>query len=207
MIFYEVKNMSKTGERIREARLAHGLTIKQLAKLTGITEKSISRYENGQFVPDSNNIIQLACIFDISADYLLGLSDDANVTLSEEYRSQSIDYRRIMGNSIQPNTIYYVIEFAPEYEDIPIRGLMNWCGQNESGELYCLRPIEPEIYISLLLSIGRKKPLIINCLDDYYVFLTYGGNALISEELCKKCVPYLLRPGTVKFKDYIPEGI
>lgn len=38
--------MSKTSERIRNARKVYGLTISELATLIGVTEKTVSRYEN-----------------------------------------------------------------------------------------------------------------------------------------------------------------
>lgn len=45
-----------------------------VAKATGIDQKTLSNYETGKTNPDSFAIIKLADFFDVSADYLIGRS-------------------------------------------------------------------------------------------------------------------------------------
>ena len=92
--------MSKTSERIRSARKAYGLTISELASLIGTTEKTVSRYENDQSKPDTYNLIQLACIFDLSVDYLLGLSDNADISFRKPFSKRNILYRRAQDQGV-----------------------------------------------------------------------------------------------------------
>ena len=63
------------GQRIRELRIERGLTQAELAQMLNITQKTISKYEN-EF-PDLNTNIIIACceFFNVSSDYLLGISD------------------------------------------------------------------------------------------------------------------------------------
>ena len=45
-----------------------------VAKATGIDQKTLSNYETGKTNPDSYAIIKLAEFFNVSTDYLLGYS-------------------------------------------------------------------------------------------------------------------------------------
>lgn len=58
--------------RIRDLREDKDLTQSDVAKATGIDQKTLSNYETGKTNPDSYVIIRLAEFFDVSADYLLG---------------------------------------------------------------------------------------------------------------------------------------
>ena len=66
--------MISFGERLKKARERKGLTQAQVMKLTGITDKSLSRYENGASAPDPDTILELIRLYDVSADYIMGLS-------------------------------------------------------------------------------------------------------------------------------------
>lgn len=64
------------GQRIRELRIEKGLTQTQLAEILNTTQKSISKYETEFLDLNTNVIISLCKFFNVSADYLLGLTDD-----------------------------------------------------------------------------------------------------------------------------------
>lgn len=66
--------MSSFGERLKKARERKGLTQAQVMKLTSITDKSLSRYENGASAPDPDTILELIRLYDVSADFIMGLS-------------------------------------------------------------------------------------------------------------------------------------
>lgn len=60
-------------ERLRTLR---GTTSQgDLAKILGVSRGSISFYENGDRTPDAEFIVAASSHFDVTADYLLGLSD------------------------------------------------------------------------------------------------------------------------------------
>ena len=61
--------------RIRSLREDLDLRQIDVAKGTGIDQKTLSNYETGKTNPDSFAIISLAHYFNVSTDYLLGESD------------------------------------------------------------------------------------------------------------------------------------
>lgn len=92
--------------RLRELRLERNLTQNELAKLLGITQDSISLWENNRRTPDTAYIVKLCKIFNVTTDYLLGLEDDFgaktyNVScvdspqLTPEERKLIEDYRKL----------------------------------------------------------------------------------------------------------------
>lgn len=62
-------------ERLKELRFEHNLTQKQIAEHLGISIRAYSHYEMGDREPSVEIIKQLCRLFDVSADYLLGLTD------------------------------------------------------------------------------------------------------------------------------------
>ena len=64
------------GERLLDLRKDAGLTQDQLAAALNINKHSISAYERDKNEPPDALKIQIARYFNVSADYLLGLTDD-----------------------------------------------------------------------------------------------------------------------------------
>ncbi len=62
-------------ERLKLLRANQGLTQKKLAELTGLSERGIQNYELGVRKPTVDSLIAFAKYFEVSTDYLLGLSD------------------------------------------------------------------------------------------------------------------------------------
>ena len=67
--------INKFAERLKELRLEHKLTIKELSKEINISNACISRWENNLRLPNSESIITIAKYFNVTSDYLLGLID------------------------------------------------------------------------------------------------------------------------------------
>ncbi|MDE6060557.1 MAG: helix-turn-helix domain-containing protein, partial [Clostridia bacterium] len=57
-------------------REEEGFSQAQLAKTVGLSQAAIALWEQGARTPSADAIIKLAKFFDVSADYLLGLSDN-----------------------------------------------------------------------------------------------------------------------------------
>ncbi len=65
----------KIAERLAELRAAHGLTQSELAQELSISNKTISKWENGISTPDLPMLIALSKYYGVSTDALLGLED------------------------------------------------------------------------------------------------------------------------------------
>ena len=68
--------MNKFAERLKDLREERGLSQNQLAKLAGVSQVAISMWEKNLRTPTIDNVITLAKIFNVSADFLIGLTDE-----------------------------------------------------------------------------------------------------------------------------------
>ena len=61
------------GDNIRRLRAEKGMTQKEIADRLFVTAQAVSRWENGEVEPSLNTITELAKIFEVSVDELLGV--------------------------------------------------------------------------------------------------------------------------------------
>lgn len=61
-----------TTQRMKELISKKGISQKQLAKISGLTESTISHYVRGERIPRGVNLIKIAKALDTTTDYLLG---------------------------------------------------------------------------------------------------------------------------------------
>ena len=64
-------NQEKIGKFISELRKANNMTQEQLAEKVGVTNKSISRWENGNTMPDISILVQLSEILNTTLPELV----------------------------------------------------------------------------------------------------------------------------------------
>lgn len=95
--------------RIRELREESGLKLKELSKIIGVSESTMSLYENGKHEPDYTTLIKIADYFKVSLDYLLCRNTvfqfSSSFTIDEEemmqlFRSAGQKYGRETQQSI-----------------------------------------------------------------------------------------------------------
>ena len=78
----------KFKERLVNLRKEKGLTQYDLAQLLGFSRGQIGNYEQGSREPDQETLLKIANFFNVSSDYLLGISDiknhtdDSNITIA-----------------------------------------------------------------------------------------------------------------------------
>lgn len=70
------------GSRIKALRLQKKMTQAELANKLGVTKSVISAYETGLRMPSYDILIQMARIFKVSTDYLLGVEPKTSLDLS-----------------------------------------------------------------------------------------------------------------------------
>lgn len=66
--------------RLKQQMRFVGLTQKQVAAETGITEATLSRYLNGNRIPNALILARLAAVLGVSVDWLLGREPDMSVS-------------------------------------------------------------------------------------------------------------------------------
>ncbi|WOC33428.1 MULTISPECIES: helix-turn-helix domain-containing protein [Caproicibacterium] len=64
--------------RVRELRQEKGISQKELANMLQVQNSAISKYETGRVALSDQTIRKLTAIFDVSSDYLLGISNKRN---------------------------------------------------------------------------------------------------------------------------------
>lgn len=78
--------MATTGERIRDARKAHGMTQKDLADKVGVKFSAIHKYENGLIVNLKRDTISaLAKALEVSPAWLMCVDDDKEKVNSDRF--------------------------------------------------------------------------------------------------------------------------
>ncbi len=64
--------------RLKELRKEFGLTQSQIGAKIGISQQGYASYENGKNKPDAYTLLKISEIYNVSINYLLGISDDKN---------------------------------------------------------------------------------------------------------------------------------
>ena len=69
-------------EQIKLLREKRGMTQSDLARSLGVTRSGVNAWEMGISVPSTQYVVELAVLFGVSCDYLLGLDHTATVSVS-----------------------------------------------------------------------------------------------------------------------------
>ncbi len=69
-------------DKIKSLREKNGLTQSSLAKKLNVTRSSVNAWEMGISVPSTSLIVDLAVLFHVSTDYLLGVESTSSLDIS-----------------------------------------------------------------------------------------------------------------------------
>lgn len=69
----------RIGKRMKELREARGLDINDLVDALEVTTGIYSQYEQGSMLPDIEILIRLSYFYNVSADWLLGVTEKTNI--------------------------------------------------------------------------------------------------------------------------------
>ena len=97
-------NMDKFSYRLTVLLDENNMTQTQLAKKIGTSNVTICRYLTGERVPRLDVVTKIADVFNVSLDYLLGLSNDENIQNSNENSDLNIDMIIISLYSLDDNS-------------------------------------------------------------------------------------------------------
>lgn len=93
------------GDRFKELRLKKGLKQQELVDDFNniynhtFTKSSISQYENNKRIPETEALKNFSLYFDVSVDYLLGVSNDKHSALDKSHKD------------LMSDTLVYINEF------------------------------------------------------------------------------------------------
>lgn len=74
------------GDRLRQLREDNRLTQSDLAERLEISEIQIHRYEKGTAEPRADVVVKFAAFFNVSTDYLLGVTSETGSFVGEKLR-------------------------------------------------------------------------------------------------------------------------
>lgn len=70
--------MNVTSDRLKKLRMSQGYTKSDIAREVGVTRRAVYAWEETDKLPEISRIIRLAQFYQVSVDYLLGLTDTAS---------------------------------------------------------------------------------------------------------------------------------
>lgn len=82
-------------DRLKNLRIARGLSQAQVAKALGLPQKTYCNYERNEREPSSNTLIKIGAYFGVTLDYLLDYHVD-NSKSSPLVNDEREAYRRIL---------------------------------------------------------------------------------------------------------------
>jgi transcriptional regulator with XRE-family HTH domain len=86
------------GKRLKTLREEKGITTREISKIFKLGKSTISNYENDIRKPDYDILIKLADFYEVTVDYLLGITDERNIyklesnNLPKELREIGVEY-------------------------------------------------------------------------------------------------------------------
>jgi len=90
-------------ERIKMLREQNNMTQAQLAKSLGISRSAVNAYEQSISIPSTQYIVELARLFKVSTDYLLGLDSTSTISVSG-LSDKDVEVVYIMVHHLRDNT-------------------------------------------------------------------------------------------------------
>lgn len=173
--------MATFSERLKSLRTKNKLTQKQLAEKLEISAGSIVAYEKATKVPSIDICVKIALFFNVSMDWLCGLTDDAK---NYQIRNYGDAFRMIVSlhewigvRCIDSGSV--IENWAIEFKDhVLIETIAAW---QKVKELYDSRTIDKEIYglwIDKQLGILDKKEVL--------SYLIYSGETIEFDEDMKE---------------------
>ena len=109
--------------RLSELRQSFNLNQKEFAKIMGISPSTVAKYETGDREPDYETLIKFADFFGVSTDYLLGRSNNPQMTEIEiAIRGLPLETQKLL---LDKNNTLPALDFIAEYikSGIPLEEL------------------------------------------------------------------------------------
>ena len=105
-------DLIKIGKFIAELRKENGLTQEQLGDKIGVTNKTISRWETGTYLPPADAMLAMGEVFNVSVNEILSgsrLTESEYKKAAEENLMQTI---KASSFSLKDKVLWFLLEFA-----------------------------------------------------------------------------------------------
>lgn len=79
-ISIEKGSIAMFGKKLKKLRLEKKINQSELGEIISVSPSTIGMYERDQRFPDKDILIKIADYFEVSVDYLLGRTDERNIT-------------------------------------------------------------------------------------------------------------------------------
>ena len=122
MLFMEVIQMDlvQIGKFIAELRKEQELTQEQLGEKIGVTNKTVSRWENGNYLPPADVLFAMSQLFDVSVNELLS----GKRLLAEEYKEAAeknlTQTLKASSFSLKERIDFYKVKWLKEHSSIMV---------------------------------------------------------------------------------------
>lgn len=87
-------------KRMKDLREDSDLTIYQLAKILDVSERTISRYEDGTSQPNIGILIKLSLLYNVSIDYICGVKDTPDI-IEKDLKEKLEDISKMLDKIIK----------------------------------------------------------------------------------------------------------
>ncbi len=84
-------DLTLLGERIKQSRIEHKLTLEKLSEKIGISRNFLWEIEDGRKAPALPTFYNICDALDVSADFLLGFSPDDNINTEKNPASSVLN--------------------------------------------------------------------------------------------------------------------
>jgi class 3 adenylate cyclase len=156
----------KIGQKIRSLREKHGLKQINLANALQVSPQAVSKWERGAACPETGLLMKIAQLFDVSTDYLLGITDvesgvfEATVFCSGithfEHRSISMNSRELADYA---NVLFYhLTESVLKFDGVPVKYVGDGFLCFFSGSTHADRALNAAIHAKKVI---RQEDLVI----------------------------------------------
>lgn len=141
--------------------------------------------KNGEVLPDLYNLRKISTVFQVSSDYIIGLTNELEPTyIAPEVALLFDEYKKTLKNSVDNNEEYYWIKVEVNNNNDYTKVIQTqWCGFDKIGnEIRKPREVIPQNVIEICEKLGEPVA-IINKISEIGLLYLFGGNAIIKKTL------------------------
>ncbi|MBS5145700.1 MAG: helix-turn-helix domain-containing protein [Butyricicoccus pullicaecorum] len=89
--------------RIRDLRKEHELSQQELAQKLGVNQTAVSQWERGVTTPSSTAMVDLCKLWNVTPDFLLGLSDEKIASTMEQVDAKELQLLKDLVDQLTPD--------------------------------------------------------------------------------------------------------